>query len=67
MNEYWAEFDARLARLVALRDELKSELVALEQIPDVAPIFYWRLKLAGQKLDSAILYLKATRQPDDAA
>jgi len=62
MNEYWAEFDARLARLVALRDELKSELVALEQIPDVANAYSGRYYL-GNLADSGPIQLSESAAP----
>lgn len=67
MNEYWAEFDARLARLVALRDEYMAELRALESIPDVNLSFYWAILRVCGAIEAAVGAAHAARQPDDAA
>lgn len=67
MNEYWAEFDARLARLVALRDEYAAYLIELEAIPDVSGDFYWKMLHVCGAIEAAVADAQAARQPDDAA
>lgn len=68
MNEYWAEFDARLARLVALRDEYVAELKAIEAIPDASLRFHWEILRVCGAIDAAVEAAQAARQPpNDAA
>lgn len=66
MNEYWAEFDARLARLVALRDEYAAYLIELEAIP-VSGDFYWKMLNVCGAIEAAVADAQAARQLDDAA
>jgi len=66
MNDYWAAFDERLARLIALRDEYAAELIVLEGIPDVSEAFYWNMLQASGAIEAAVDLLQSARQRDNA-
>jgi hypothetical protein len=61
MNEFWADFDARLARLEWERTELGDNLAAWDEIPDASELFIWRMTTAFNALTEAVQWMRKAR------
>jgi hypothetical protein len=61
MNEFWQKFDGQLARLEYERNELRDDLAAWDEIPDISEEFVLWMGTAYHLLNLAIGRMKAAR------